>query len=303
MPVVPTSAIDGRAASIARRRALSAGKAALSAAPQTVVSEALPAFDEVAASGASETATAPIPHVTGDSPVRDGVVTGTSRGSAREITGTPYQRQPGGESGRARVSGTTITGDAPVNANAVTGTARGAEREVTGTPYYREAAAVAETIADPVAAVAARFSVGSPQRSAQISARSRDAENAGPRVTGSFAIAHEKVTGNLEFAYAPRKNRSDEAPARTAVTGEGSTAGSRVTGIAWSEHPNVTGTEGATASGRNPSERGGRQQAFAGARTFKPLASHEEPKHLVTGTFGYSSDSAAKVTLSGGAQG
>jgi hypothetical protein len=85
------------------------------------------------------------------------------------------------------------------------------------------------------------------------------------------------------------------------VTGEGRPGG--VTGGAWSEQTNVTGTESKSAIGRNPSERKGKAQAFAGARRFATFADTEEPKRLVTGMFGYSSDSAAKVTLSGGAQG
>jgi len=65
----------------------------------------------------------------------------------------------------------------------------------------------------------------------------------------------------------------------------------------------VTGTEGSFAADRNPSQRGPKAKPFAGSAVFKAEASHEEPKQLVTGTFGFSSKSAAKVTLSGGAQG
>jgi hypothetical protein len=64
----------------------------------------------------------------------------------------------------------------------------------------------------------------------------------------------------------------------------------------------VTGTEGSTAAERNPSERAGKPQAFSGARRFKTLAKHEETKNLVTGLLGWSGKTAAKVTLSGGAQ-
>jgi hypothetical protein len=75
-----------------------------------------------------------------------------------------------------------------------------------------------------------------------------------------------------------------------------------VTGWSWSEQPNVTGTEGAIAAERNPSERAGKAQAFSGARRFKTLARHGEARQLVTGLLGWSGKTAAKVTLSGGAQ-
>jgi hypothetical protein len=54
---------------------------------------------------------------------------------------------------------------------------------------------------------------------------------------------------------------------------------------------------------RNASERAGKPQAFSGAMRFKAEANQEEPKQLVTGMFGWSSKSGAKVTLSGGAHG
>jgi hypothetical protein len=64
----------------------------------------------------------------------------------------------------------------------------------------------------------------------------------------------------------------------------------------------VTGTEGTTAANRNPSERAGKPLTFSGARRFKTLAKHEESKQLVTGLLGWSGKTAAKVTLTGGAQ-
>jgi hypothetical protein len=75
-----------------------------------------------------------------------------------------------------------------------------------------------------------------------------------------------------------------------------------VTGASWSEQSNVTGTEGSIAAERNPSERSGKPQSFSGARRFKTLAKTEDSKQLVTGLLGWSGKTAAKVTLSGGAQ-
>jgi hypothetical protein len=111
------------------------------------------------------------------------------------------------------------------------------------------------------------------------------------------------VTGNTEFQFKSRSATDpDAAAARLRLTGEGRAHGSHVTGGSWSEKSNVTGTEGPTAAERNPSERSGEPKAFSGARRFKTLAKREDSKQLVTGLLGWSGKTAAKVTLSGGAQ-
>jgi hypothetical protein len=112
------------------------------------------------------------------------------------------------------------------------------------------------------------------------------------------------VTGNLEFRFQPRQAaKGDARAAHTRVSGEGSSKGSSITNSPWGEQANVTGTDGSSAAERNPSERGGKPHTFAGAVRFKSLAKQEEGKQLVTGLFGWSSKTGAKVTLSGGAQG
>ena len=194
--------------------------------------------------------------------------------------------------------GQRVTGIAVEHDPRVTGDAPGACAAITGTPY--RGPGTSEAWCDPVLPrEPAGFSVRSPQHA--LAPRESAAPARG--ITGSFALGQDKLTGNLEFLFWPRADREEAAPqARLRITGEGRT-GNHVTGGAWSEHARVTGTEGATAGQRNPSERAGKPQAFAGARRFAALANHEEPKHLVTGMSGYSSDTSAKVTLSGGAQG
>jgi hypothetical protein len=244
-------------------------------------------------------------------------VTGNEPGACAAVTGSPYQGprttyswcdnasiDAAEERLLARPPAAAVTGDVPIHDDLVSGTARGAARGITGTPYYREPVPVAAIPDEPIAVIDSRFSVRSPQRSAHLGAGSRPQHDAGgQRITGSFAIGDGKLTGNLEFTFRPRQRADGDAAARMRITGEGRTAGPAISGQAWSEQANVTGTEGATAGARNPSLRGGKPRPFAGAGRFKALASKEDPKHLVTGTFGYSSDSAAKVTLSGGAQG
>jgi hypothetical protein len=254
--------------------------------------------------------------VTGCNVEHDPRVTGNSAGSSAVLTGTPYQgtgmmvansdpaAANAAASRRAARAGTAVTGDTPLFAEHVTGTGRGASLAISGTPYFGEAAPAA--VADnPVAALEARFSIRSPQRTAQLQAADAAASDpAAERITGSFAGGHDKVTGNLEFRFTPRRAAEDDArAAHSRVSGEGSSKGRAISNGSWAEHAAVTGTDGSSAAERNPSERGGKPHTFAGAVRFKSLAKQEEGKQLVTGLFGWSSKTGAKVTLSGGAQG
>jgi hypothetical protein len=242
-------------------------------------------------------------------------VTGDEPGSCSALTGSQYQGRSTADgwcdpasagaaaARRAARAASQVTGDTPLHADSVTGTARGAGRDITGTPYHATVQAGSALPADPVATLDTRFSVRSPQRAAHllagtaVSAPSAEAS----RITGSFAVGGGKVTGNTEFQMRPRVPDAGKAPAPNRVTGEGIDGG-RITGDAWGAHSAVTGTEGAFAAGRNPSERGPKAKAFAGSAAFKSQAVYEEPKQLVTGMF-YFAKTGARITLSGGAQG
>jgi hypothetical protein len=267
--------------------------------------------DPVSGAKVSVAETAGRQRVTGCNVEHDPRVTGDAVGSSAVLTGTPYHgtgpmsaNRDQAAARRAARSATAVTGDTPLLAQYVTGAGRGAALAISGTPYFGETAPAA--VADnPVAALEARFSIRSPQRTAQLLAA--DAAASAPpaeRITGSFAVGHDKVTGNLEFRFTPR--RAAEADARAAhsrLSGEGSSKGRTITNGSWTEHAAVTGTDGSSSVERNPSERGGKPHTFAGAVRFKSLAKQEEGKQLVTGLFGWSSKTGAKVTLSGGAQG
>jgi hypothetical protein len=269
--------------------------------------------------------------LTGTNVEHDPRVTGEAAGSCALITGSPYQGantvhgwcDPSAAATvedrlTRRPAVASVTGDVPHHSESITGTGRGAAREVTGSRYYAESPQAPSTeLADPVAGLDARFSVSSPQRSAQLRARAQKAQStngageaggvavlsSSPPITGSFAIGRDRVTGNVEFLFQSRSSSDPKATAaRLRVTGEGRAAGTPVSGWSWSERSNVTGTEGSTAAERNPSERAGKPQAFSGARRFKALAKHEDTKQLVTGLLGWSGKTAAKVTLTGGAQ-
>jgi hypothetical protein len=267
--------------------------------------------------------------LTGTNVEHDPRVTGEAAGSCSIITGSPYQGAntvhgwcdpsvAGAAEERLtrRPTLSAVTGDVPQHTDTVTGTGRGAARQVTGSAYYGAEARVSDA-GDALAALDARFSVSSPQRSAQLRARAAketpaaEAGRAGavsvmsksPPITGSFAVRSDRVTGNAEFHFKSRSVIDPNAvAARLRLTGEGRAQGTRVTGASWSEQSNVTGTEGSIAAERNPSERSGQPQSFSGARRFKTLAKTEDSRQLVTGLLGWSGKTAAKVTLSGGAQ-
>jgi hypothetical protein len=243
-------------------------------------------------------------------------VTGDEPGSCSALTGSQYQGRSTADgwcdpasagaaaSRRARSVAGPVTGNTPLHYDAVTGTARGAGRDITGTPYQAAQQPDTAPPADPVATLDTRFSVRSPQRAAHLQAASAGPAPVGDvsRITGSFAVGGGKVTGNMEFMARPRAQQAGDKPAaHNRVSGEGIDGG-RISGDAWGAHRSVTGTDGAFAADRNPSQRGPKAKAFAGSTVFKSQAVYEEPKQLVTGMF-YFAKSGARVTLSGGAQG
>jgi len=265
--------------------------------------------------------------VTGPSVEHRPNVTGDEPGSCRPVTGTPYQGpstvfgwcepdevEPAARRLDPRVEGVAVTGDVPTATETVTGTTEIGPLDtdpVTGTPYY-DNLRPPEPAADdwtrsqgfPVA-LARRLAGGESDGYAK---RHTDdappASNVPGGITGSFAVGEGMVTGNNEFLFRPRLNRDARAP--VAVTGEGETEGRTITGssAAWKPHDKVTGTEGYIAARRNPSEGGGGPNGWAGAGNFKYKATHGgPPRELVTGRSGWSPEAAARVTVSGGAQG
>lgn len=244
-------------------------------------------------------------------------VTGAEHGVCSSVTGTPYVG-PGEFEAHCETAAThavaqrvmptlskaqRVTGNIALSVEHVTGTQRGAERGITGTPYYRENGEVTETDTT-LERINARFSIRTPQREAQLRMDQKviAAPSAEDRITGTFAAGTGKITGNQEFHFRPRQQlERDDRKSR--ITGEGRMEGTKITGGAWDAKHNVTGTEGYIAAERNPSERAGHRQAFAGVSQFKGKGNNEKPTQHVTGMVGWSPKTAAKVTLSGGAQG
>ena len=250
-------------------------------------------------------------------------VTGDEPGSCRPVSGTPYQGpntsfgwcEPGeGEFAAQRLEsrpeGVAVTG-LTTHDRTVTGTERGQTKSITGSSYYGDMRP-AEAAADDWAGAAFPGAWARRLAGDERDAATREADNAAPPVssvpggiTGSFAIGDGMVTGNNEFLFRPRTNREAKPQA---VTGEGRTEGRTITGTeaAWTSHDRVTGTEGYIAAGRNPTEGGGKPHGWAGATKFKDLATPGGPSEgaaKVTGRVGGSPKNAARVTVSGGAQG
>lgn len=248
-------------------------------------------------------------------------VTGDESGACSTVTGTPYvgpsQYEASCDTGTVHAAaqrvtpgiggGNRVSGNTPLNVEHVTGTQRGGERAITGTAYYsaeRESAMQGNAIQH----IDSRFSIGSPQRKAHLRADVAAvaavlAPSAESRITGTFAAGHGKITGNQEFHFSPRARGERSSEDKSRITGEGRAEGPAITGGAWGEQNNVTGTEGYIATERNPSERAGKPQAFAGSNAFKGKGNHKAPTQHVTGMVGWSAKTAARVTLSGGAQG
>ncbi len=156
------------------------------------------------------------------------------------------------------------------------------------------------------------FSVASPARTAQGSETQRitgSAFGGTGRITGSLARATGLVSGTPEFRYRDSAEQpvaatviaaSEPTPER--ITGEGRER--NVTGDAWDRGGRVTGTEGRSAAGRNPTQRGEPRGngTNANARAFRETEHPALAPSRVTGSSG-SSMTGASVTLSGGARG
>ncbi|MDR9428244.1 MAG: CsoS2 family carboxysome shell protein [Salibaculum sp.] len=253
--------------------------------------------------------------ITGPEMEHEARVTGSEHGTCQTLTGTPYYGASGAKAWcdpdqveseaamREKRTPRAITGDVPLNDPMVSGTQRGADHAITGSSYFVAEERGTDTTGDPVAQSIGSFSVTSPQRETHLQARSDQAHGAGSAVTGTFSRGEGKVTGSSEF-HAPGRGRQDgRRVAHDGVTGEGSTRGTAITGSAWQADGRVTGTEDDISSGRNPSERSGSAQAFAGARHFKAKALNHDPVSPVTGATGGTPEYCATVTLSGGAAG
>lgn len=234
--------------------------------------------------------------------VRQGIehkVTGSARGTANRLSGTPY------------------SDDAhPVLSGAV----GMSQHHLTRGPASADPKNRMPVTNAPIP-VQRNFSVMSPARTAQESQLSRitgTAYSTQGRITGPVNLAAGLVSGTPEFRYreddwedsyaaAPMVKAvvKDPVPAivpPNRITGEGREAGFAITGAAWQRGGNTTGTEGTSSVRRNPTQRGDQRSMAMQIPAIKSREHLQVPPSKVTGSSGNTA-TGSTITYSGGARG
>ena len=277
--------------------------------------------------------------VTGTMTGRSGQVTGDEPGSCKAVTGTPYAGMDqyqgfcsaddaAAASARTRplrsTPGSVMTGLQPGVGGKATGDRKGACEPVSGTPYVgadQFADACPATPADtaspdfpqPVVATLQQFSVASPSGGAQRALGSTGVtgnQYEQGHITGPFGMATGKVTGTEEARFGsdsvqaaglqPVVAEEVEGRVKGRITGEGQDAGLKITGDDWERSSRMTGTEGVSATRRNPTLRQRPEHTMAVVQ--KRNEELPIPTSKVTGGSG-NTEKGSLVTYSGGARG
>lgn len=269
--------------------------------------------------------------VTGDEPGTCKAVTGTPYAGAEQYREYCDTDDAGMAAARTRqlrsTPGSVMTGLQPGVGGKTTGDRKGACEPLTGTPYVG-----ADQFADACPATPAQpgspdfpqpvgdaawggFSVNTPSHASQQPAPPAMGDVTGTRyeqgqITGPFGMASGKVTGTEEARFGnpkvmptlpPAEAQTVEGRVKARITGEGQDAGLKVTGDDWERGDHVTGTEGNSATRRNPTLKGGPMSAMINA-DLKRNESLPEPSSKVTGGSG-NTEKGALITYSGGARG
>lgn len=270
--------------------------------------------------------------MTGDEPGTCKPITGTPYAGAEQYQG--YCEADSASSAAARMQpshntfGAPMTGQQPGIAGKMTGDQKGACEPVTGTPYVgadQAATACPATAATPAspdfpqqmgAAPWGKFSVTPPLQAAQVAqagAGVTGTEYEKGHITGPFDMGAGKVTGTEQVRFGNRNSMAvaeaipQPAPdvdgrVKARISGEGINAGLKITGDDWDRGDHVTGTEGRSAKGRNPTRRGGPMSAMAPLRVGTRNEELPEPVSKVTGGSG-NTEKGSLITYSGGARG
>ena len=218
--------------------------------------------------------------------------TGTPDAVREEMSGTPYI----GSDARPRgMSAHAVTGTQPAIGSGVTGDSRGADGSVSGTPYLGEDHLATSFGHEPVARPDRQFSVVTQRHASKPYTRVTSG------ITGSFGKGNGKITGVNDASFAIRPNGTNQDSPTKLVTGEGATAGQKITGDDWDRNPNVTGTEGRSSKSRNTTRRGA-ESTKTSSVSESDHRSRDIPVSKVTGSSGNTSDGAL-ITYSGGARG
>lgn len=226
--------------------------------------------------------------------------------------------------------GSVMTGIQPGINGELTGASKGACEPVSGTPYVgadQYAEACPSTPAEPGSpdfpqqlgeTPWGKFSVQSPIHASQHDEHhgvTGSRYEQGSKITGPFGMAGGRVTGTEEARFgngngapvtpAPMPETAQQVQGRvkSRISGEGIQAGLKITGDDWDRGDRVTGTEGMTATKRNPTRQGSRA---TGAMQMKPEMKRNEdipePVSPVTGGSG-NTEKGSLITYSGGARG
>lgn len=234
-------------------------------------------------------------------------MTGVSQGAGNKVTGSA--RGPYLNSGQ-RLSGTPYSDDAQYSVPSISSGAVGmSQHPLTRGPADR----AKETVASAVTPVQGNFSVMSPARTAQASQLNRitgTAYGAQGRITGPVNLAAGLVSGTPEFRYREDTHAAPpvaKEPAQTItppnrVTGEGREAGFAITGAAWQRGGGITGTEGTSATKRNPTLRGDQRSMGMQVPAVKDSERLQVPPSKITGSSGNAA-TGSTITYSGGARG
>ena len=238
--------------------------------------------------------------------------------------------------------GKPMTGLQPGIGGVMTGANKGACENLTGTPYvgtdqFAQACPSVpaeqgspdfpQTGLNGASAPWGNFSVNAPNHASQ----STNEHNAvtGTQyekgtITGPFGMAGGKVTGTEEARFGhgntmrpamgmdvpmtmtdPQVGQDDLINGRVQprISGEGQDAGLKITGDDWERNERVTGTEGRSATRRNPTRRGNMALPMAaqqaGVKRNEEIA---EPVSKITGGSG-NTERGSLITYSGGARG
>jgi hypothetical protein len=279
--------------------------------------------------------------VTGSMAGRSQRVTGNEPGTCKAVTGTPYSsgdqyqqycEAPQVAAAQARMQrgarswGKAMTGLQPGVGGKLTGANKGACEPVSGTPYVG-----ADQAASACPAIAAEpgspdfpqalgqtpwgdFSVTPPAHAAHYDMSPMNVTGTHyetGNITGPFDMAAGKITGTeqarfgrpqAETVAVPASADSIDGRVKSRITGEGMDAGQRITGDDWGRGDHVTGTEGVSATRRNPTRRGGVASAMQMRADMTRPESIPVPVSKVTGGSG-NTDKGSLITYSGGARG
>jgi len=267
--------------------------------------------------------------VTGDEPGSCQAVTGTPYASAQQGSNFCSDEQSLMSAARNAKGSTNVgpsmTGIQPGINGVMTGNAKGACEPVTGTPYVGADDAASACPATAATAGSPDFpqAIGGGQPWGQFSVASPAGEaqemmaNGGitgstyekGHITGPFGMAGGKVTGTEEARFGGSKAPMPEpVPAvaatvdgrvKSRISGEGQNAGQKITGDDWDRGDHVTGTEGASATRRNPTRRGAVTSMAVDNKRNEEVSL---PVSKVTGSSG-NTEQGSLITYSGGARG